>query len=449
MAATTKSRNGGIYENAPGKLTVTMYDRNAKGKKRHVGTVYYPPQERRPHNWYPTKAKAERAARKMKDEAEEQRDRERLGSAAETIRSFATRWPQNYTKRRSVRTLNHNSERIQALVRDFGERPLRDGISKVEARAWIEGGSVPPSVRAAARNWHGAKVLPGGDIEVPEHTGNHLAVRAMFNDALKDDLIASNPFAALNVSEKPGRRGNAITILKQAELSLLVDTAYDLLGPSYGRHYGALLQVAAWTGLRPGELWALQIDDAPGRNRVDLAAGEIHVDWQLRDDGTVGRPKWGSVRTVFILPPARTALELAIGERKESGGPVFLTARGLPFSNSGNVYYWHRVRLAFWNALPASRRSKLRRADGGPEPGKIPIDFDFYEMRHLFGTILAEMRQSPPAIADQMGHKDGGVLALNRYIHVRSESVRRDLLEGWDEWQRRQDQDERKRAAGE
>jgi hypothetical protein len=199
MAATTKSRNGGIYENAPGKLTVTMYDRNAKGKKRHVGTVYYPPQERRPHNWYPTKAKAERAARKMKDEAEEQRDRERLGSAAETIRSFATRWPQNYTKRRSVRTLNHNSERIQALVRDFGERPLRDGISKVEARAW-------------------AKVLPDGDVEVPTHRATTLRCGRCSTTRSAHACCVNNPFASLNVPEARAPR-SAITVLTESELA--------------------------------------------------------------------------------------------------------------------------------------------------------------------------------------------------------------------------------------
>lgn len=423
----------GIRESARGRLTITMYDPRVKGKTKHVGTVYYG-EPQRTHNWYPTKFKAERAARKMKDAAERQRDLELKGAVKETVGQFATRWPREYTEGRSELTLAHNAERTKALIRDFGDRPLWDGISKVEARAWVMGGIVPPEIREVAKDWHGAKHLPGGDIEVPEHTGNHVVVRAMFNDALKTDLTRINPFATLNVPEKPGRRGDAITVLTLEELALLVQTAHETLG-EYGIHYGALIQTAAWTGMRPGELWAMNIDPTPGMNYPDFENGEIKVDWQLRANGSKGRPKWGSRRTVFLLPPAQTALRVAIGDRP--GGEMFVTVRGLRMLNWHNTHYWEKVRVAFWKNLPAERRSKTTSDAGGPEPGKIPLDFDFYELRHLFGTQLAEMGMTPPEIANQMGHKDGGQLAMERYIHPRQPAVKRSMHERYAEYERR------------
>jgi integrase len=130
-----------------------------------------------------------------------------------------------------------------------------------------------------------------------------------------------------------------------------------------------------------------------------------------------------------------SALQRAIEDRPN--GDVFYTTRGLPMTNGTAGYYWSRVRPVFWAKLPDDRRSKLSEKQGGPEPGKIAVDFDLYELRHWFGTQLAEMGLSPPEIADQMGHKDGGALAMERYIHPRKESVKRSMLERYAEHERR------------
>jgi integrase len=432
--APAKKNGSGIRETSPGKFTVTMYDPRVKGKTRHVGTFTFPPQPKRPTNHFSTRKQAQKAAEKAKKEAEIQRDREMKGGEGETIEQFANRWTRDFTRRRSTSTLEHNRERIRALVKDFGDRPLFDGITKKEARAWIMGGIVPHDIRDSALGWDGSKRLPDGDVEVPEHTGNHLAVRAMFNDALGDDLTRFNPFASLNVPEKQGRRDEAITILTVDEVDHLCQVARDLLG-EYGTHYAALIRTAAWTGLRPGELWALDIDDKPGMNFADFANDELRVDWQFTKSGQHGRPKWKSMRIVDLLPPASTALKVAIGDRP--AGELFVTTRGLRMLNMHNSFYWNRVRTAFWADLPKERRSRQLSKDGGPEAGKIPADFDFYELRHFYGTQLAEMGMTAEQIAKLMGHKDGGALAQRRYIHPRREHIKKSSAELYAEWEAR------------
>jgi integrase len=138
-----------------------------------------------------------------------------------------------------------------------------------------------------------------------------------------------------------------------------------------------------------------------------------------------------------MLPEAATALRRAIDGRDR--GPVFLNKRDenrLTQRSSG--YYWGQVRAVFWESLPAGRKSVVSEKDGGPELGKVAVDFDLYELRHWFGTFLGcELELAPPKIAKLMGHKDGGELAMRRYIHASDDGVQVSLLERHADLQRR------------
>jgi integrase len=420
--------NGGIREISPGKYVATMYDPRSKGGTKHVGTFTA---ER-----YGSRAAARDAAKQAKKEAEEIRDKqleaEKAGGVSETCGSFAKRWPRDYTEKRGEPTLRWMEERTKAFIRDFGDRPLRGegAITPAEARAWVVGGIVPEDLRAVAKTWDRAKTLPGGDVEVPSHKGNFTAIRSLFNDAAKTwpgQIL--NPFNGLRIERSRGRQ-DAI-MLSEGELDILVQAAHETLG-DYGVHIGALIKTAAWTGLRVGEIRALEISpDLPG-NYVDIKAGEIHVRGQADSlTGKFRKPKTQeAVRTVFLLPPAVEALQLAMEDRTE--GRVFLSQRDrVPLTPRSLGYTWGMVRAAFWQKLPPHRQ-KL-----------IPSDFDFYELRHFFGTQLAEMHVSAEEIADQMGHADGGRLAQRLYIHPRRESVRASMITRFNEHQ------QRKKAIGE
>jgi integrase len=81
------------------------------------------------------------------------------------------------------------------------------------------------------------------------------ALRAMFNDAASAKggrLVRRNPFARLGISRGPGRRYEQPP--SEDEVWKIIRCAHQLASPSFA----AWLQVAAFTGLRPGELDALR-----------------------------------------------------------------------------------------------------------------------------------------------------------------------------------------------
>ncbi len=90
----------------------------------------------------------------------------------------------------------------------------------------------------------------------------------MFNDAASvkaGRLIARNPFQRLGISSGPGRRHQQPP--SEQQLRQIIDAAREVSCPSFA----AWLQVAAFSGLRPGELDALRWD------RIDLARNRIVV----------------------------------------------------------------------------------------------------------------------------------------------------------------------------
>jgi integrase len=78
-------------------------------------------------------------------------------------------------------------------------------------------------------------------------------------------VVSRNPFARLGISRGPGRRNEQPP--SEEQVWKLIRCARELAAPSFA----AWLQVAAFSGLRPGELDALR------RANVDLERSRIRV----------------------------------------------------------------------------------------------------------------------------------------------------------------------------
>lgn len=306
------------------------------------------------------------------------------------------RWLQ--VRPRKAETTNiHNDERSRAFARQFAGRTMAS-ITEEEAQVFAL-----------------------------EHPWSFKVLHSMFNDAMALRLVDRNPFAGLSVPTREGRKD--IVVLTDAELAQLSGIARVVHG-EYGPLFAAMIEVAAWTGIRPSELFLLAIEPGDGLNWVDLDAGIVHVEWQLAGKTRkITRPKKESQRKVVLLPAAEAALRsiahLARGQR-----PVFLTKRGKPFTPRTHFYYWDPVRAAFAASLPAGHHLRQRTSETGGE------NLDFYELRHYFGTKLAHppagvTPASPYEIAAMMGHKDGGQLALERYVHVRAQEAQDSIRNAW------------------
>lgn len=320
-----------------------------------------------------------------------------LGAGGEWLRVYP---------RKQASTNQHNEERVRSFVSWMESRRGRDfplaGVSEEDAALFAI-----------------------------EHPSRVREVKAAFNDAMRIRAVDRNPFDAVKV-DRSGRGRKDIRILSLDDLELLLLAAREEWG-DYGAQMAGMIEVAAWTGLRPSELYLLSfVRSTAGSpvNFVDLDARRIHVDWAIKRGNVVGRPKYESVRRVIVLPPAYTALR---GLRRGASptGMVFTTQRGSAFTPRNQHYYWDRTRRAFRAKLPAGHwlRERVER-DAGDE-------LDLYEMRHFFGSSLAQppfvgvRAASGPEIAEQMGHGDKGETARKYYIHIDADRVEHDLLDAW------------------
>lgn len=231
-------------------------------------------------------------------------------------------------------------------------------------------------------------------------------VRAMFNQARNRALVDHNPFEKLGLPRGEGRRDRSP--LSETELHDLAQAARDLYDPEgYGHVPAALIITAGYTGLRQGELFALQWDD------VDIEQQTIHVQRSVWNGQTVP-PKSGRARVVLLPPPAREALQdmarlNAIYLGWDQTGFVFRQRQGGPFTKSTFLHPGHKDRQA-GPPIPGVWRA-IREHAGRP-------DLAFHELRHMAGHFFyVTLDMSDADVAYQLGHRDGGRLVRTLYGH--------------------------------
>jgi integrase len=135
------------------------------------------------------------------------------------------------------------------------------------------------------------------------HPGQLMALRAMFNDARRSGIVISNPFRELGIERSRGRRDLPSEWLTAADVERLAQCARDVHAANgYGDTIAGLLVFAAYTGLRPGELYALRHDDFG----VETLEVRRAADSRTR---ALTLPKNGRPRMVVYPAKAREAVE--------------------------------------------------------------------------------------------------------------------------------------------
>lgn len=307
-------------------------------------------------NWvgtYPTKREARRAEAQAKPI--------RLGPST-TVAEFAERWLRDYA-RPSAATQRSYRYAVRHFIADFGRRRL-DAIDRPTARAWAQA----------------------------NRQSNTRVVRAMYSDALRDGLVAANPFSGLRLGKPRGRKD--LDALTEDQIDELAAKATETLDPEVGPVLSAMILVAGYCGLRPGELFGLEWRD--------IHADELTVARSIDTTGQEKLPKNGKPRTVLIPPRAREGLALI--PRRVDVPWVFTTPRGSRFSKSSLRYWFMQVRVAW----------------GQPE-------FEFYALRHACATMLMERGADVADIAQHLGHSDHGRLVAELYGHPREAGSRERL----------------------
>jgi len=381
----------GVYLRASGNYEVREW--------RDGKTIYHTLRNCKKYGCTHTPIRDLQTAKKAKVELDQRKaDEKLLGSGqarrTKTVGEWATEWLVLFPRARMA-TNRHNAERISTFVKAFENMPMRYFDTDEGVQAAMAWGT--------------------------QNTGRVREVRTFFNDAVRARLLTGNPLRHFRLGQRDGRRD--ITALKPAEIDRLVVCAREEWGQAFGPTMEAMILLAAWTGARPGELFLFSLEPGARVNFVDRKAGVVHIDWQSNTkEGGVTRPKWNSVRTVPLLPAARAAIDAWLRDGPGyDGGLMFKTKRGSVYTGRTHHYYWDPVRRAFAASLPAEHWLRRRIADA--QARDEDDNLDFYELRHFFGSTLANppagvTAATPYQIAKLMGHKDGGKLAMKLYIHT-------------------------------
>lgn len=192
--------------------------------------------------------------------------------------------------------------------------------------------------------------------------------------------------------------------MQDREPDPLTQSEFDLLIKKgcLHRQDSAAVTLAVYTGLRPGELCALAVED------IDLGLGQIRITRAITARGTFKLPKTGKPRAVLLMPPALEAcrdlinlvkgapkLEISIFQNRHESRLEKVTPLLSPATQARkNVINQWFVPTA-WNTKWAAIQ---RRAEIRP---RRP-----YQTRHTYACWCLTARGNLAFIAKQMGHKD-------------------------------------------
>nr|MDT0658961.1 site-specific integrase [Micromonospora sp. DSM 115978] len=261
------------------------------------------------------------------------------------------------------------------------------------------------------RSWR-RKLLDGGTTE-PQAVKAYSLLRAILNTAVKEDeIIRQNPcriagYDRYHTPERPvATVGQVLALAEQMPA-----------------RFSALIVVAAFSGLRWGEMAALRRCD------VDREAGTVRVPRKLaalRNRMEFGPPKSeAGNRTVALPAAARAALAAHLTEFVGEG------AEALVFTGEKGA----ALRTA--NFQRAVKWAAALRAAG------MPAGFHFHDLRHTGNNLAASTGASTRELMHRMGH--ASMRAALIYQHATSERDR-EIAAGMDRRIAKQGKKSRKAA---
>jgi len=285
-----------------------------------------------------------------------------------------------------------------------GERHRGAPTLRSYAGTWLDARELKPRTRLLYRHLLDGHVLPGlGDVELtrltPTSVRNWYAtldasaptqrahayslLRSIMTTAVSDDLAPTNPCRIRGGGS--ARTQHKTQVASLAELAVMVEAVPE--------HRRPLLLLAAWCGLRFGELAELRRAD------VDLDAGVLRVQRGVtRAAGQVfvGDPKSeAGRRTVAIPPHLQPVLDRHLRQHTGAGGDALL----FPARHGGHLAptslqsFWHPARAA-------ACREDLR----------------FHDLRHTGATLAAATGATLADLMARLGHSTPS--AALRYQHA-------------------------------
>jgi integrase len=215
-------------------------------------------------------------------------------------------------------------------------------------------------------------------------------LNTVFKSAVKNELIRNNPVAGVELPKaarelvKPPEKADVLAILAKAPAE-----------------YKTIFLLDATTGLRRGEILALQWKDVDWINR------EIRIERAIKKaKGNDGAHKWtwimgttksGRSRRVGLAPIVIEELQALRASAKDTAEDQFI------FTRNGSFIIPEY--FSQWIALPLVKEAT---------EGRVKR---FHDLRHFFASALIDNGESPKYVQDQVGHASIST-TLDIYTHL-------------------------------
>jgi integrase len=242
---------------------------------------------------------------------------------------------------------------------------------------------------------------PGGLS--PRTVGHvHRALHRMLKQAVRWDLAARNVASDLELP----------SVTPAPMITITQEQAQELLVAAEGTWKHTMVLLALATGARLGELLALRWAD------VDLDAGELRICRSrrvVRRRVEVKTPKTDAGARTVVLGPA-TLMQL---RRLHADQAARRLALGAAYHADEDLVICKPDGRPYRPDSASTMFRELARKVG------LPDSVHVHTLRHSAASWLAAAGVPASDIAAQLGHADGGQLALKVYIHPMAEGLAR------------------------
>ncbi len=353
---------GTVIRRGPGRYSVVLdLGRGPDGKRI-----------RKWHSGYATKKAAEAAQIEL---LARQQHGEYVDPSTLTLAGFLDRWLDYMTSiGRDARTVERHSELAHLHI-----TPYLGGVRLQQLAPTHLADLYARLLREGRRDGRSGGLSPRTVGHV------HRTVHRALRQAVRWQLLARNPASDLELPTVP--KTEMVTLTREQARTLL-----DAAAERSWLHTLVLLGVA--TGARLGELLALRWAD------VDLDEGAARI---------------GASRRVVAKRMEVKAPKTAAGERTVALGPVTVGAYD---AKSDLVICKPDGRPYRPDSVSTMFRTFADKAG-------LPRTVHVHTLRHSAASFLAAAGVPASDIAAQLGHADGGALALRVYVHPLEENRRR------------------------
>jgi integrase len=237
----------------------------------------------------------------------------------------------------------------------------------------------------------------------------------MLKQAVRWNFIAQDPATDLELASVP--KAEMVTLSREQAAALLKAAEPRPL-------MRALVMLGVATGARLGELLALCWTD------VDLDAGIVRIGWSRRivkGRMQVKGPKTeAGYRPIVLGPTTLAALKRLHAEqtqRRLALGPDYHPDAERRLARGPGYDHDEYLVICKPDGRPYRPDSTSTQFRTFVDDHGLPRTVHVHTLRHSAASFLAAAGVPASDIAAQLGHKDGGALALKVYIHPMAEGL--------------------------